>query len=337
MQHTNSDTAAVNDVVKVRSKKQSQFPEIWRRFKRNPLAMGGLTVIILMILLAVFAGVLAPGTERDPGYDIQNLFNTRQLPSAEHIFGTDHLGRDIFARIVHGGRITLTVGLLVVSISVTIGVTLGSISGFYGKLTDNIIMRVIDMILAIPNILLAIAIAATLGAGLTSIMIAVGVGAIPSYARIVRGQVLSIKEQEFVEAARSVGASDLRIILKHVLPNCMAPIIVSATMGIAFAILSAAALSFLGLGLQPPTPEWGAMLSDGRRFMLNDGHWHMTLFPGLFIALIVFALNLVGDGLRDAFDPKLRSAGFSKRKFNRMRRKIERLEIPKEEVTGHDG
>jgi peptide/nickel transport system permease protein len=298
-------------------KKRSQFFDIWKRFKRNPLAMAGLTVIILLALLAVFADVLAPGTERDPGYDIQNLLLAFQPPSGEHIFGTDHLGRDQFFRIAHGSRITLQVGFIVVSISMSIGVALGSIAGFYGGVSDNIIMRIIDIVLAVPTILLAIAITAVLGPGLTNVMIAVGVGAIPGYARITRGQVLTVKEQEFVEAARSCGANDFRIIRRHVLPNCMAPIIVEATMGMAGAISAAAALSFLGLGLQSPTPEWGAMLSDGRRFMLQ-GHWHMTVFPGLAIALVIFSLNLMGDGLRDAFDPRLRSASVSKKKFRRM-------------------
>ena len=298
-------------------KKRSQFFDIWKRFKRNPLAMAGLTVIILLALLALFADVLAPGTERDPGYDMQNLINAFQPPSAEHIFGTDHLGRDQFNRIAHGSRITLQVGFIVVGISMSIGVALGSIAGFYGGVSDNIIMRFIDIILAVPTILLAIAITAALGPGLTNVMIAVGIGSIPGFARITRGQVLTVKEQEFVEAARSCGANDFRIIRRHVLPNCMAPIIVEATMGMAGAISAAAALSFLGLGLQSPTPEWGAMLSDGRRFMLL-GHWHMTLFPGLAIALVIFSLNLMGDGLRDAFDPRLRSASVSKKKFRRM-------------------
>jgi len=298
-------------------KKRSQFFDIWKRFKRNPLAMAGLTVIILLALLAVFADVLAPGTERDPGYDMQNLLNAFRPPSAEHIFGTDHLGRDQFNRIAHGSRITLTVGFIVVGISMSAGVTLGAIAGFYGGVSDNIIMRIIDIILAVPTILLAIAITAVLGPALTNVMIAVGIGAIPGFARQARAQVLTIKEQEFVEAARSCGAGDFRVVVRHILPNCMAPIIVEATMGMAGAIASAAALSFLGLGLQPPTPEWGAMLSDGRRFMLQ-GHWHMTVFPGLAIAFIIFALNLMGDGLRDAFDPRLRSASVSKKKFRRL-------------------
>jgi peptide/nickel transport system permease protein len=287
--------------------------------------MAGLVIICLMILLAAFAEVLAPGTERDPGYDIQRLQShyRRQFPgrNAEtgefHLMGTDHLGRDIFARIAHGSRITLLVGFIVVSIAMGLGVTLGSVAGFYGGVTDNIIMRIVDIILAMPTLLLCIAISAALGPGIENVMIAVGIGAIPGYARIVRAQVLSIREQEFVEAARSVGASDFRLIRKHILPNCIAPVIVEATMGMAGAIGSAAALSFLGLGLQAPTPEWGALLSVGRDWML-PGYWHMTVFPGLAIALIIFSLNMMGDGLRDAFDPRLRSAGFSKKRFKKL-------------------
>jgi peptide/nickel transport system permease protein len=194
----------------------------------------------------------------------------------------------------------------------TIGVTLGSIAGFYGGLIDNVIMRLIDIVLAIPALLMAIAIAAALGPGLVNVMIAVGLNAIPAYGRIVRAQVLQIREQEFVEAARSLGANDFRLIRKHILPNCMAPIIVEATMGMAMAIAVAAALSFIGVGLQPPVPEWGAMLSDGRQFLIA-GYWHLTVFPGLMIALIVFALNMMGDGLRDALDPRLRTASVTKK------------------------
>jgi len=307
----------MEQVQQVRKKKRNQFFDIWKRFRRNPLAMSGLTVIILLALLALLADVLAPGDAVNPGYDMQNLLRAFQTPSSEHIFGTDHLGRDQFNRIAHGARISLTVGFIVIGISMTAGVTLGAIAGFYGHLADNIIMRIIDIILAVPTVLLAISISAALGPSLTNVMIAVGIGAIPGFARQARAQVLTIKEQEFVEAARSCGAGDFRVVARHILPNCMAPIIVEATMGMAGAISAAAALSFLGLGLQSPTPEWGAMLADGRRFMLM-GHWHMTVFPGLAIALIIFALNLMGDGLRDAFDPRLRSAGVSKKKFRRM-------------------
>ena len=324
-ENMNQSAQRQEENMAIRSKKQSQFPEIWRRFRRNPQALVGLVVILLLIMLSLSADVLAPATQRDPGYDRQNLLNAYQYPSNQHVFGTDHLGRDIAARIIHGGRITLTVGFIVVSISMFFGVALGSIAGYYAGLIDSVIMRILDVILAIPQILLAFAIAAALGRGLPSLMIAVGVSAIPGFSRIVRGQVLSLREQEFIEAARASGAGDFRIIARHIIPNCMAPIIIQATMGIAGAILSAAGLSFLGLGMPPPTPEWGAMLSDARRFMLA-GYWHMTLYPGLAIALIIFSLNLVGDGLRDAFDPRLRSAGFSKRRFKKMRRAISKAE-----------
>ncbi|MCL2234886.1 MAG: ABC transporter permease [Defluviitaleaceae bacterium] len=299
------------------NRKKGQLGAIWKRFKKNPLAVAGLIIVSLLILLAAFADVIAPADGNIPGYNRQDWSRQRQFPSAEHIFGTDNVGRDIFHRIAHGARISLLVGLVVVSVGMTIGVTLGSISGFYGGWRENIIMRFIDIILAVPNILIAIIIAGALGPGLINVMIAVGIGAIPGYARIVRGQVLSVRDQEFVEAARSIGANDFRLIRKHVLPNCMAPIIVEASMGMAGAILSAAGLSFIGVGLQPPTAEWGAMLSAGRGFLLA-GYWHMTLFPGIFIAAIVFSFNMIGDGLRDALDPRLRGASFSKRKFKRV-------------------
>jgi peptide/nickel transport system permease protein len=308
------------------SKKQNQALEVWKRFKKNPIALTGLGIIIILVLLAAFADVLAPGTERDPGYDIQNLMNQFRPPSAEHIFGTDHLGRDVFSRIAHGARTSLLVGFVVVSISMVLGVTLGSMAGFYGGIIDNVFMRFVDIMLATPNILMAIAISAAIGQGLMGVMIAVGIGAIPGYARIVRASVLSLREQEFIEAARSIGANDFRLIRRHILPNCMAPIIVEATMGMAGAIAAAAALSLIGLGLQPPSPEWGAMLTDGRRFMLA-GHWWLTVFPGLAIAMIIFALNMMGDGLRDAFDPRLRTSGFSKRKFLRIQRRKEQAAL----------
>jgi len=300
-------------------KKQSQFKEIWKRFRKNPLAMVGLVIIILMFLLAATADFIAPGDPGLglPGFNLQDWSRARQFPSAEHPFGTDNMGRDVLARIAHGSRYSLAVGFVVIAIGMTSGVALGSVAGFFGGIADNIIMRILDIILAMPTILLAIAIAATLGAGLTNVMIAVGIAVIPSYARIVKAQVLQIKEQEFVEAARSCGASNFRLITRHVLPNCAAPIIVEATMGMASAILSAAGLSFIGVGLQTPIPEWGAMLSDGRLLMLA-GYWHLTVFPGVFIALLIFALNMMGDGLRDAFDPRLRGAGMTAKRFKRL-------------------
>lgn len=285
-------------------KKRSQMRDVWRRFSKSKTAMVGLFIMMLLFILAIFADVIAPGDARNPGYAIQNLRNTFQPPSWEHPFGTDNFGRDIFARIVHGSRISLQIGFLVVTASLILGVALGAISGFYIGFVDNFIMRMIDILLAIPNMVLAIAIASALGPGLSSVMIAVSITAIPGYARIVRASVLSLREQEFIEAARSIGAGDLRIIVRHILPNCTAPIIVQATMGMATAIALAAALSFIGIGIQPPLPEWGAMLSESRRFIRD--HWHMVTFPGLAIACVIYGLNMLGDGLRDAFDPRLK-------------------------------
>jgi peptide/nickel transport system permease protein len=285
-------------------KKRSQRREIWKRFRRSRTAMLGLFIMIGLILLALSADIIAPKQGGIPGYDLQNLRNTFHPPSKEHLLGTDNFGRDILSRIAHGARISLQVGIVVVGLSIVVGVAIGAIAGYFSAIVDNFIMRAIDILLAIPPILLALAIAAALKPGIQSIMIAVSIGAIPSYARIVRASVLGLKNQEFVEAAHSIGASNFRVIARHILPNCMAPIIVQATMGMAFAILMAAALSFIGIGIQPPIPEWGAMLSEGRRFIRD--HWHMVLFPGLAIALVTFGLNMMGDGLRDAFDPKLK-------------------------------
>jgi len=292
-------------------KKKSQIGDVWRRFRKSPTAMIGLFIILLLILTAIFADVIAPPIDdpllgKVPAYEHQDLFNTRQFPSAEFPFGTDSVGRDTFARVVHGSRTSLLVGFVVVSISLVSGVFLGAVAGFYGRAADSIIMRIMDIMLAVPNILLAISIAAALGAGLVNVMIAVGVGAIPGYARLVRASILSLREQEFIEAARSIGANDARLIFRHLLPNCVAPIIVQATLDMAIAILSAAALSFIGLGVEPPTPEWGSMLAQGREFVLS-GYWPLTVFPGLAIALVVFGLNMLGDGLRDALDPRLKS------------------------------
>jgi peptide/nickel transport system permease protein len=286
------------------SKKRSQMFDVWRRFRKSKTAMFGLLIMTTLVVLALTADIIAPGDGRSPGYDIQNLRNTFQPPSREHWFGTDNFGRDIFSRIAHGARVSLQVGIVVVSISLIAGVTLGAISGYFSAIVDNFIMRTIDILLAIPNILLAIAIAAALRPGLTSVMIAVGISSIPAFARIVRASVLSLREQEFIEAARSIGSSNFRIITKHILPNCMAPIIVQATMSMATAIALAASLSFIGIGIQPPVPEWGAMLAESRRFIRD--HWHMVLFPGLAVASIIFGLNMMGDGLRDAFDPRLK-------------------------------
>ncbi len=280
-------------------KKYSKAAETWRLLRKNRFAMLGLFILVILVLTAIFADVIAPYP-----YDEVQLTKKFLTPSFEHIMGTDNYGRDIFSRIVFGARISMQVGFIAVGIAAVIGGALGAISGYYGKFIDNAIMRVVDVLLAIPGTLLAIAITAAFGGGLTNVMIAVGISSIPSYVRIVRASVMSVREQEFVEAARATGASDFRIIFLHILPNSLSPLIVQATLGVAGAILSAAGLSFIGLGISPPTPEWGAMLSEGRSFFTQ--YPHVVMFPGLAIMTTIFALNLFGDGLRDALDPKLK-------------------------------
>ena len=282
-----------------RMKSEAGLLDIWRRLRKNPLAMFGLFIVVLLIFFAITADVIAPYK-----YYEQNLINSFQSPSKEHLFGTDEFGRDILSRIIHGSRISLQVGLIAVGISVIFGGFFGAVAGYYGGRIDNLIMRGMDILLSIPSILLAIAIAASLGPGLYNMMVAVGISTTPQYARIIRGSVLSLRGQEFVEAAKAVGSSDTRIIMKHILPNCLAPIIVQSTLGVASAILTAAGLSFIGLGIQPPTPEWGAMLSGGREYIRD--YAYMTVFPGLAIMITILALNFLGDGLRDVLDPKLK-------------------------------
>ncbi len=280
-------------------KRTSLSMEVWRRLRRNRFAMFGLFILLTLVLTAIFADFIAP-----LGYDDQLLSRRFTPPNSTYWFGTDNFGRDIFSRIVYGTRVSLQVGFIAVSISAIVGGVLGAIAGYYGRFVDNVIMRFIDVLLAIPSILLAISINAAFGSGLRNVMIAVGIGAVPSYVRIVRASVLSVREQEFVEAARAIGASDFRIIFRHIVPNAMSPLIVQSTLGVAGAILSAAGLSFIGLGIQPPSPEWGAMLSAGRAFFRD--HWYVVMFPGFAIMLTIFALNLFGDGLRDALDPRLK-------------------------------
>jgi peptide/nickel transport system permease protein len=282
-----------------KEKRQSRVGEIWRRLKINKGAVGGLFVILLLTGMAIFAPYLSPY-----GPDKMNSGPRLAPPSVKHLLGTDNFGRDQLSRVIYGARISLYVGFIAVGIGAIFGGFIGAVVGYYGGRIDNILMRLMDVLLAVPQIILSIAIVGALGANLTNLMIAVGVSQIPRYARIVRASALSVRGQEFVEAARAIGASDLRIIVENILPNCMAPIIVQSTLGVASAILSAAALSFLGLGIQPPTAEWGSMLSLGRQYMRNAPH--LTFYPGLAIAIVVLALNLFGDGLRDALDPKLR-------------------------------
>jgi peptide/nickel transport system permease protein len=283
------------------NKKRSQLSEVWRRLRKNKMAMVGLIILTILILLAVFANKIA---DYDEVAIKQNTSVRLQGPSKEHWLGTDEFGRDIFARLIHGSRVSLLVGIVAVGIAILIGGTLGAIAGYYGGKIDNIIMRIMDVFLAIPSILLAIAIVSALGSNLFNLMLAIGVSSIPGYARIVRASVLTVKDQEFIEAARAVGASDSRIIRKHIIPNALAPVIVQGTLGVASAILSTAGLSFIGLGVPKPQPEWGSMLAGGRAFLRQAPH--VTTYPGLAIMITILALNLLGDGLRDALDPRLK-------------------------------
>ena len=288
----------LNNTVKL-AKKKSIWLDVLKRLVKNKAAMVGLGIVILLFVAAISADFITPFT-----YYEQDLRNRFALPNATHWFGTDEFGRCIYSRIIYGSRISLQVGFVTIIFSVALGGLLGALAGFYGGIIDNIIMRFTDIILAIPNILLAIAIVAALGNDLNFIMIAVGVGTMPQYARILRASVLTLRDQEFVEAARASGANDFRLIARHIVPNALAPIIVQATLGVASAILVVAALSFIGIGLQPPTPEWGAMLSTGRTYLRDFPH--MTTFPGLAIMIVILGLNMFGDGLRDALDPKLK-------------------------------
>ncbi len=272
---------------------------IVRQLRKNRLAMLGLFILSFFIVCAVIAPLITP---HDP--IATNLSEAFMEPSREHILGKDELGRDLFSRIIYGSRISLTIGLISVAIGLAVGVPVGAVSGYYGGRVDLITQRLIDIMIAFPGILLAIVVVSILGIGLQNVMIATGIASIPIYARLVRGSVLSIKETGYIGAARALGLGDLRIIIRHVLPNCLGPIIVQSTFQIATAILWAAGLGFLGLGAQRPTPEWGAMLSQGRLYMRTAAH--LTMYPGIAIFLVVLGFNLLGDGLRDAIDPKSR-------------------------------
>ncbi len=261
--------------------------------------MLGLAILLVLVLAAIAAPLLTP-------YDPEKLKLVDALihPNLAHPLGTDHLGRDMLARLLYGGRLSLMIGFLAVGIGLVVGMPLGAISGYYGGWVDMVIQRIADILLSFPSILLALALVAALGVGLKNVIISVGVSAIPSFIRLVRGSVLSIREQTFVEAARSVGVKDHVILRRHILVNAMAPVIVQATLNLGTAILVAAGLGFLGLGVQPPTPEWGAMLGEGRQYIFSASY--MATFPGLAIFLAVLGFNLMGDGLRDALDPRLR-------------------------------
>ena len=277
----------------------SSFKQFMSRLWRNRGAMVGAFIVLALTCMAIFAPYLASYDPEAPDYP--NRFSP---PSVRNPFGTDEMGRDILSRIIIGSRVSLSVGLIAVSISLTFGTVLGLLAGFVNRL-EHLIMRMMDVMLAFPGMLLSIAIVAALGPGLQNVMIAVGIFSIPSYVRIVHGTVLSVKQLDYIEAARMIGLREGRIILRHVLPNVLAPIIVLTTFRMATAILSAAGLSFLGLGAQPPDPEWGMMRSLGRHYILRA--WWIVTFPGLMITLVILGFNLLGDGLRDALDPRLKT------------------------------
>ena len=283
------------------AKKHGQMYDVWRHLRRNKGAMVGLAIVILLILMVIFAGVLF---DYDSVVIKQNISQRLQSPSASHPFGTDELGRDILARIFHGARMSLGISFVAVCFSLIVGGLLGSVAGFFGGKLDMVIMRCMDILLAIPNILLAITIVAALGASNLNLIIALTISSVPGFSRIVRGAVLTVRDSEYIEAARAIGAKNARIILSHVLPNCMGPIIIQATLAVGSAILSAASLTYLGLGADAAAPDWGVMLSQGRQYLQSEAY--LTIIPGLAISVTVLAMNWIGDGLRDAFDPKMR-------------------------------
>jgi peptide/nickel transport system permease protein len=271
---------------------------VTRRLLRHRGAVAGFVLLALFVLIAFLAPVIAP---YDP---IQVSSETLKPPSGQHLMGTDNIGRDIFSRVIYGTRISLSMGFIAIGIATVVGTAIGVVAGTYGRVIDNVLMRFVDALMAFPGILLALTIAAVLGPGIFNAMVAVGIASIPTFARLVRASVLQVKETPYVEAARAIGCSDVQMIRRHILPNVLTPVLVLATLGIAGAILVGASLSFLGLGAQPPTAEWGALLSQGRQFMRTA--WWIMAFPGLAITITVMAANLVGDGLRDALDPRLK-------------------------------
>jgi len=288
----------VKEQVVVEKKiKRKRWKVFLKKISKNKSAVFGAAIILVYFILAIVGPMIAPYDPNKP-----MMANKLLTPNAEHWLGTDDKGRDILTRLLYGARISLMVGLVSTILGAAIGITMGIISGYYGRWVDTIIMRFCDVLLAFPGILLALAIVSVLGASTTNVIIAVAFFAIPTFARIVRGSTLSVKKLEYIDAIKAMGASDFRIIFKHVLPNILSPIIIQSTLYIASAIVTASSLSFLGMGTRPPDPEWGTMLAQGRSYIAQAPH--ITLFPGLAILLVVVGFNLFGDGLRDALDPK---------------------------------
>jgi peptide/nickel transport system permease protein len=271
---------------------------MWQKLKNNRLAVSGLIIIAILVAVALLAHKIVPYEPTS-----QNIMERLQKPSLKHLLGTDELGRDVLSRIIYGARISLSVGFIAVGISVIIGVFLGALAGFYGRWIDSLIMRFVDIMFCFPSFFLILMIIAVLGPNIYNVMIIIGITSWPGIARLVRGEILSVKEREYVYAAKAIGASDLRIIFRHILPNALGPVLVTATLGIADAILVESGLSFLGLGVQPPMPSWGNILTSGKDYI--ESAWWLTLFPGLAILITILSYNLVGEGLREIIDPKL--------------------------------
>lgn len=288
--------------LRQRTKKRSQLKSIWLQYKKNKLAMFGLGLFLLLVLVAVLAGVFI---DYDAQVIQQNIRLRLKPPSAAHWFGTDQYGRDVFHRVVWGTRISLFVGLFTVGIALSAGSLIGALSGYYGGSVDNVLMRIMDVFLAMPAIILAVAIVGALGPGLFNLLLAMSIARTPQFARIVRSAVISIRGQEFIEAAKACGTKDPRIILRHIMPNAVGPIVVQATLHMATTILGVAGLSFIGLGIEPPIPEWGSMLAEAKEQMRFNPY--LMFFPGVAIMLAVLSLNLIGDGLRDALDPRMKN------------------------------
>ena len=287
--------------VQKRRKRRSQAADVWRRFRKNKGAVVGMVVVAFVVFMALFADVIF---DFDTQIAAIHPSERLQWPSWQHPFGTDQMGRDIFARVLYGTKFSFSIGIASVLFSALIGIPIGAAAGYFGGAFDDIVMRFMDIFTAIPQILMGIMIVSVLGANTLNLIIAISITSIPAIARITRASVMTVKNQEYIEAARSIGLRESSIIFGHVIPNCLSPIIVRLTLQVASAVVSASSLSFLGLGIAPPSPEWGALLSAGRKFVREQSY--MTLFPGLAIMITVLAFNMLGDGLRDSLDPKLR-------------------------------
>ena len=281
-------------------KKKSRLSETWRRLKKNKVAVVSLFVIFILILIAVFANFLAPYP-----YDLQDYSSAFVRSSPEHPLGTDRLGRDVLSRLIYGSRQSLQIGLFSTTIAAIIGITVGSIAGYYGGWTDNLIMRVLDVWQGIPMFLLTVTLAAVMGPSLRNSIIAIAISSIAGYSRMMRASILTVREMEYIEAATAINVKNSRIIRKHIIPNAISPLIVSITMSLGSSVLAGAGLSFIGLGVQPPIPEWGAMISDARGFLRS--HMYLSMYPGICVMITVLSFNLLGDGLRDALDPRLKT------------------------------